>query len=101
MCERYITGTSNKRLTNIQSVLPTALKDASDDALIESNPLYRWKYEIKQAPKHGRSSNTAAIRRTEICSRSRSDLACALPNRAPCSGPQRSRPCKRRKRSPT
>lgn len=51
MCERYITGTSNKRLTNIQSVLPTALKDASDDALIESNPLYRWKYEIKQAPK--------------------------------------------------
>ena len=44
-------GASNKRLANVQSVLRAALKDAIDDELIESNPLYGWKYEVKEAPK--------------------------------------------------
>ena len=35
---------SNKRLSNIQSVLRAALNDAQDDELIESNPLHGWKY---------------------------------------------------------
>jgi len=42
---------SNKWLTNVQSVLRTALKDALDDDLIESNPLYGWKYENAEAVK--------------------------------------------------
>lgn len=35
---------SNKRLANIQSVLRAALQDAVMDELIESNPLYGWRY---------------------------------------------------------
>lgn len=42
---------SNKRLANIQSVLRTALQDAVMDELIETNPLYGWSYETKDAPK--------------------------------------------------
>lgn len=42
---------SNKRLSNIQSVLRTALQQAVDEDIIEHNPLYGWKYENKQAPK--------------------------------------------------
>lgn len=42
---------SNKRLANIQSVLRSALQDAVMDDLIESNPLYGWKYENKEAVK--------------------------------------------------
>ncbi|MDI1299596.1 MAG: DUF3596 domain-containing protein [Methylotenera sp.] len=41
----------NKRLSNIQSILRTALQDAVDDELIETNPMYGWKYENKEAPK--------------------------------------------------
>lgn len=37
--------TSNKWLANVQSVLRSALQDALDDDLIETNPLYGWKYE--------------------------------------------------------
>ncbi len=40
----------NKRLSNIQSVLRKALQDALDDDLIETNPLYGWKYTRKEAP---------------------------------------------------
>lgn len=35
----------NKWLANVQSCLRTALQDALDDDLIETNPLYGWKYE--------------------------------------------------------
>lgn len=42
---------SNKRLANLQSVLRTALQDAVMDEIIESNPLYGWSYEIKDAPR--------------------------------------------------
>lgn len=38
-------ATSNKWLSNVQSVLRSALQDALDDDLIETNPLYGWKYE--------------------------------------------------------
>lgn len=42
---------SNKRLGNVQSVLRAAMQDALDDDLIETNPLYGWKYARKEAPK--------------------------------------------------
>ena len=42
---------SNKRLSNIQSVLRSALQDAVTDDLIEANPLYGWKYENKETVK--------------------------------------------------
>lgn len=42
---------SNKRLANIQSVLRTALQDAVMDDLIETNPLYGWKYVDRDLPK--------------------------------------------------
>ena len=42
---------TNKRLANIQSVLRTALQDAVMDELIETNPLYGWSYQTKDAPK--------------------------------------------------
>ncbi len=42
---------TNKRLANVQSVLRSALQDALDDELIESNPLYGWKFARKDAPK--------------------------------------------------
>lgn len=41
----------NKRLANIQSVFRAAMQDAVNDELIETNPLYGWKYENKEAPK--------------------------------------------------
>lgn len=40
---------SNKWLANVQSVLRSALQDALDDDLIETNPLYGWKYENADA----------------------------------------------------
>jgi len=42
---------SNKRLANVQSVLRQALQDAIDDELLETNPLYGWKYARKEAPR--------------------------------------------------
>lgn len=36
---------SNKWLANVQSVLRSALQDALDDDLLDTNPLYGWKYE--------------------------------------------------------
>ena len=42
---------SNKRLSNIQSVLRSALQDAVSDDLIETNPLYGWKFENKDVVK--------------------------------------------------
>lgn len=41
----------NKRLTNIQSVLRSALQDALMDELIQVNPMSGWKYANKEAPK--------------------------------------------------
>ncbi len=48
-CDKQTAG--NKRLANVQSVLRIALHDAMSDDLIESNPLYGWTYERKEAPK--------------------------------------------------
>jgi len=48
-CDEQTSG--NKRLANIQSVLRTALQNAMGDDLIETNPLFNWKYERKEAPK--------------------------------------------------
>lgn len=42
---------SNKTLANIQTVLRSALRDAVDDELIESNPLREWVYTRKEAPR--------------------------------------------------
>jgi integrase len=42
-CKKQVS--SNKWLANVQSVLRSALQDALDDDLIETNPLYGWKYE--------------------------------------------------------
>lgn len=42
---------SNKRIANILSPLRVALHDAVQDDLIESNPLYEWGYEKREAPK--------------------------------------------------
>lgn len=42
---------TNKWLANVQSVLRTALQDALDDELLETNPLYGWKYEKPDAIK--------------------------------------------------
>ena len=47
-CDRQSCG--NKRLTNVQSVMRTALQSALDDELIESNPLFGWCYKLKDAP---------------------------------------------------
>jgi len=41
----------NKRLSNIQSCLRSALDDALDDELIEINPLAGWTYSVKGKPK--------------------------------------------------
>lgn len=49
MCEKMTA--SNKRMANIQSPLRIAMKDAVDDELIETNPLFGWKYARKEAPK--------------------------------------------------
>lgn len=42
---------TNKRLSNVQSVLRTALQDALDEDLIEVNPLHGWKFARKEAPR--------------------------------------------------
>lgn len=42
---------TNKWLANVQSCLRTALQDAMDDDLLETNPLYGWKYENAEAIK--------------------------------------------------
>lgn len=42
---------TNKRLANVQSCLRSALGDAVDDELIESNPLAGWTYSVKGKPK--------------------------------------------------
>jgi integrase len=42
---------SNKRLANVQSCLRSALGDAVDDELIDSNPLAGWTYSVKEKPK--------------------------------------------------
>lgn len=42
---------SNKWLANVQSCLRTALQDAVDDDLLETNVLYGWKYENADALK--------------------------------------------------
>jgi len=47
-CERQ--DVSNKRLSNIQSVLRSALQDALNDELIEINPMHGWKYARREVP---------------------------------------------------
>lgn len=42
---------SNKRLSNIQSCLRSALSDAVDSDLIETNPLAGWTYSVRGKPK--------------------------------------------------
>ena len=42
---------SNKNISNIQSVLRSALQEAVSDDLIETNPLYGWFYANKVIPK--------------------------------------------------
>jgi len=44
---------SNKRLSNIQSVLRSALQDAVEDEIIETNPMYGWTYANKEMLKKG------------------------------------------------
>ena len=46
---------SNKRIANILSPLRTALQDACYDEIIESNPLYGWKYTKQEGPKDNQS----------------------------------------------
>lgn len=41
----------NKWLANVQSVIRSALQDAVDEDLIETNPMYGWKYENVEAVK--------------------------------------------------
>jgi integrase len=41
---------SNKTLSNVQSCLRSALNDAVDEELIETNPLADWTYSRKEAP---------------------------------------------------
>lgn len=41
----------NKRLSNIQSVLRSALQEAVEDELIDLNPLYGYNYQRKNPPK--------------------------------------------------
>ncbi|MBV1814472.1 site-specific integrase [Pseudomonas viridiflava] len=42
---------SNKRLSNVQSCLRSALGDAVDEELITANPLAGWTYSVKEKPK--------------------------------------------------
>lgn len=42
---------SNKRLSNVQSCLRSALNDAVHDELIEVNPLAGWTYSVREKPK--------------------------------------------------
>jgi len=41
-------GVTNKRLSNVQSCLRSALSDAVEDELIDANPLAGWTYSVKQ-----------------------------------------------------
>jgi integrase len=41
----------NKRLSNIQSVARKAFEDATQDELMEKNPLHGWTYRKKEPPK--------------------------------------------------
>lgn len=42
---------SNKRLSNVQSCLRSALNDAVHDELIEINPMAGWTYSVREKPK--------------------------------------------------
>lgn len=42
---------SNKRIANILTVLRTALADAVEDELIDTNILYGWKYKRREEPR--------------------------------------------------
>ena len=42
---------SNKRIANILTVLRSALNEAAEDELIESNPISGWTYSNREAPK--------------------------------------------------
>ncbi|MEQ4198751.1 Arm DNA-binding domain-containing protein [Pseudomonas amygdali] len=42
---------SNKRLSNVQSCLRSALGDAVDEELITANPLAGWTYSVREKPK--------------------------------------------------
>jgi integrase len=42
---------SNKRLSNVQSCLRSALNDAVHDELIEVNPMAGWTYTVREKPK--------------------------------------------------
>ncbi|RON17900.1 site-specific integrase [Pseudomonas brassicacearum] len=42
---------SNKRLSNVQSCLRSALNDAVHDELIEINPMAGWTYAVREKPK--------------------------------------------------
>ena len=46
---------SNKRIANILSPFRTALQEAFYDEVIESNPLYGWKYTKQEGPKDNES----------------------------------------------
>lgn len=71
-CKEQNTG--NKWLANVQSVLRTAMQDALDDDLIETNLLYGWKYENTEAIKsHDDVDPFTTIEREAILS------ACADP----------------------
>jgi integrase len=48
LCEKMEVG--NKRLSNLQSLIRSALQEAINDELIETNPLYGWTYARKEAP---------------------------------------------------
>lgn len=50
MCDK-MTSVTNKRLSNIQSVLRSSLQDALDDDILDANPLYGWRYKRAEAPK--------------------------------------------------
>ncbi|MDR6393477.1 Arm DNA-binding domain-containing protein [Paraburkholderia phenoliruptrix] len=41
---------SNKRMTNVLSVLRAALDEAVQDEIIENNPLYGWTFQRNEAP---------------------------------------------------
>ena len=50
MCDKMSTVT-NKRLSNIQSVLRASLQNALDEDILDGNPLYGWRYKRTEAPR--------------------------------------------------
>lgn len=56
-CSDYLA--SNKRISNLLSVLRIALRQAVDDEFIESNPLHDWTFRHKEIPldEHDKSRN--------------------------------------------